>query len=155
MSDGRAFGILAIVVATTATAVVGSVFEPGDWYRTLQKPAYTPPDLVFPIVWTILYALMATAATLVWLSPPSPWRRPALTLYGAQLIANALWSWLFFGLHHIDGALLDLLALLALLVLCVISFWRVRPVAGILMIPYLLWAGFAAILNHHIWLLNQ
>lgn len=146
-------GVFLIVLATAAAAWMGALFEPGNWYEGLQKPAYTPPDFVFPLVWSVLYILMAVAASLVWMTSSSM-RRLALSLYGCQLLANAAWSWMFFGQNQIGWALLDLLVLLALVLGCTIFFWRIRPLAGYLFVPYLVWAGFAGLLNLNIWIAN-
>lgn len=154
MAISRWMGATLIVLATAAAAWTGARFEPGSWYQSLQKPFYTPPDFVFPLVWSLLYALMAVAAILIWLAPAGSQRRWALTLYGGQLIANAAWSWLFFGLHQIGWALLDLIVLLALVSGCLVTFRQIKPLAATLLAPYLIWAGFAGVLNFHIWLIN-
>jgi len=108
------FAVVALssLALTLAVATAGSLFRPDDWYERLRKPAGTPPPWVFPVVWTILYILMALAAALVFISPAAPLRTAALVLYGVQLIANAKWSWLFFptsqavvGTHRPPGTI--------------------------------------------------
>jgi tryptophan-rich sensory protein len=139
-----AFGAAALGGATTA----GSV---RDWYPTIAKPSWNPPGWVFGPVWTVLYALMAVAAWLVW-------RRAgwcgALAWWTVQLALNAAWSPLFFGLHRIDLALVDIVALWAAIVGTTVAFWKVSPLAGGLFVPYLAWVSFAAVLNFTIWRLN-
>jgi tryptophan-rich sensory protein len=120
----------------------------------LVRPSWAPPPSVFGPVWTVLYALMAIAAWLVWRIGGFRAARMALILFLAQLAINALWSWLFFGWHLGGLAFADVLALWALIVATLISFWRVRPLAGALLIPYLAWVSFASVLNYAVWQLN-
>ncbi len=140
------------VLLVAAVAFFGSRFVPGPWYEALAKPAWNPPNWLFGPAWTTLYALMALAAWKVWIAV----RRIdlALVLYGLQLLLNALWSWLFFGLQRIDLALAEILALWLLVLATLVLFWRRDRLAGMLMIPYLLWLSFAAALNLAIWQLN-
>jgi tryptophan-rich sensory protein len=129
----------------TAQAVV-------HWYPTLNAPPGTPPNWLFPPVWTVLYAMIGTAAWVVWRrrGPSRP-----LRLWGWQLAANALWVPAFFGLHHPDFALPVMAAMLVLTGLTIRAFRRVRPVAGWLMVPYAVWCCYAAYLNVGFWLLNR
>jgi len=140
--------------ATVTAASIGSRFRPGEWYQNLTKPPFTPPDFVFPLVWSALYALMAVAAWLVWTVPASRLRNVGLSLFFFQLGANAAWSWLFFGCHAIGWALLNLGLLLVVVGACVAVFARLKSLSAYLMVPYLLWTGFAGILNFWIWLFN-
>lgn len=140
------------VLLVAAVAFFGSRFAPGPWYEALAKPAWNPPNWLFGPAWTTLYALMALAAWKVWIAVGRVDR--ALALYGLQLLLNGLWSWLFFGLQRIDLALLDILALWLLVLATLVLFWRRDRLAGILMVPYLLWLSFAAALNLAIWQLN-
>lgn len=98
---------------------------------------------------------MGIAAWLVWCAGGFLAARFALTLFLAQLTLNALWSWLFFGWHLGALALADVLLLLALIIATMISFWRIKPLAGVLLVPYLLWVSFAAALNYSVWQLNS
>jgi benzodiazapine receptor len=122
------------------------------WYAQLIKPDWTPPSWVFGPVWTTLYILMALAAGLVW--HRVGWSG-ATGLFLIQLAVNASWSWLFFGMRRPDLGLAGILVLIVLVILTTISFWRVSAVAGWLLIPYLLWSSFAAVLNFEIWRLNR
>lgn len=132
----------------TATSV-------GAWYPTLVKPAFNPPDWVFAPAWNTLFLLMAIAAWRVWIrATPGARRRAALALFAAQLGANVLWSVLFFGLRAPGWALVEILALEALVVATTIAFWRLDRVAGVLLVPYAAWVGFAIALNGAIWWLN-
>lgn len=122
-----------------------------SWYSTLRKPTWTPPNWLFGPAWTVLYALMATAATLVWTSG----RRRALILYAIQLALNGAWSVLFFGLRRPDWALADIVLLDIMVLVTLIVFYRIRPLAGLLLIPYLAWILYATALNWSIWSLNR
>ncbi len=149
---------LATCLATCfAAAAVGSVATSssvGGWYRTLVKPPWTPPDWVFGPVWTLLYAAMGVAAWLVWRSTTAV-RGRALALFGVQLALNAAWSWWFFGLRRIDWALVEILALWVAIALTIAAFARARPAAAWLMVPYLAWVSFAAVLNAALLRLNS
>jgi benzodiazapine receptor len=146
-------GILFWVALSFAAAWIGSRFSPGDWYAHLVKPAFNPPAWVFAPVWTLLYLAMGIAAGLVWREGGMAAAK-ALALFLVQLALNAAWSWLFFGLHHIGWALVDLVALWLALGATLLAFWAHRPLAGLLMAPYLLWVSFAALLNFQFWRLN-
>lgn len=152
---GRAVGgLLVWLLLTFAVAAFGAQFQPGSWYRALAKPAWTPPGWIFAPVWTFLYASMAVAAWLVW---RGRWRRSAqlaLLFYVGQLLLNGLWSWLFFGRQSIGLALADIFALLLFVGIAAFLFWRQSRPAGILFIPYVVWVGFAMVLNLRIWLMN-
>jgi len=144
-------GWLALVVLA---ALTGIATPPGDWYAGLAKPPLTPPDLAFPIAWSTLYLLMALAAWRATLAAPSAARWQTLWPFLAQLVANALWSILFFGLHWMGLALLDLLLLWGMIALTLRRFARVSPVAAWLLVPYLAWVSFAVYLNAATWWLN-
>ena len=132
----------------TATSVDG-------WYQGLAKPPYKPPDWLFAPVWNTLFVLMAIAAWRIWdRVPPGVFRRVALALFGTQLLANVLWSVLFFGLQAPGAALIEILVLLALIAITTTVFWHHDRPAGLLMLPYGVWVGFALALNAGIWWLN-
>ncbi len=135
------------LILVLLTAWTGMRFRPGDWYQGLSKPPGLPPNWVFPLVWTILYLLMAIAAARVWLTPDHAIRTQALMLYAAQLVANAAWSWLFFGLRRMTLAALDSVVLLTLVVATTLWFARVDALAGYLLWPYVLWLVLALYLN--------
>jgi tryptophan-rich sensory protein len=102
-------------------------FVPGEWYEQIRKPAFTPPDAVFAPVWTGLYVLMAIAARLIWERRTTNPTAIALTFFVLQLILNALWSYLFFGVHRIDLALLDTILLWLCILATLILFWSIKP----------------------------
>ena len=147
-------GLLAWVLASFAAGAVGAIasVDAASFYAQLSTPSWAPPAWVFGPVWSTLYALMGVAAGLVWRSPGST--RLALSLFGAQLAANALWSWLFFAWHQGALALVDVLVLVVLIAATVAAFWRSSRVAALLLLPYLLWVSFASVLTWAVWRSN-
>ncbi|MFS8063549.1 MAG: TspO/MBR family protein [Luteimonas sp.] len=143
------------VVSFTASAIgaVASI-QAESFYSQLVQPSWAPCSAIFGPVWTVLYVLMAIAAWLVWRSGGFRANPTALSLFGVQLALNALWSWLFFAWHRGAWAFADIVVLWVLIVATLVSFWRVRPLAGSLIIPYLLWVSFASALNYSVWHLN-
>jgi len=126
-----------------------------EWYTTLNKPSFTPPNELFAPVWTVLYVLMGVAAGVVWSKGYHHiWVKTALYHFVFQLLFNALWSIVFFGLKNPLLGLLVILVLLTLIMLTIKWFKVVSKAAAILMIPYLLWVCFAAVLNYKVWELN-
>jgi tryptophan-rich sensory protein len=146
-------GWLAVSFAASAVGAVASI-QAKSFYSQLAQPAWAPPPSLFGPVWTVLYALMAIAAWLVWRSGGFSANRIALSFFWAQLLLNALWSWLFFAWHLGGLAFADIIVLWVLIAATLVSFWRVRPLAGALLIPYLLWVSFASALNYSVWQLN-
>ena len=124
------------------------------YFQTVHKPWFQPPNVVFPIVWTILYTLMGISAARIWKSNDSK-KKHALKTYGLQLIVNFFWSILFFGMHRYFLAFIWLLLLIGLVIKMILDFAKIDPKAAKLQIPYLLWCCFAAILNFSIWWLNR
>ena len=149
-------GLVSWLVVSYFTSAVGAVasIQAQSIYGHLVQPAWAPPPGVFAPVWMILYTLMGIAAWLVWRSGGFAKNRKALTLFLIQLVFNALWSWLFFAWKLGAMAFYDIVILLALIGATLVSFWRVRPLAGVMLVPYLLWVGFASVLNFSIWQLN-
>jgi tryptophan-rich sensory protein len=141
-------------ILSFTAAVMGGFFMPGDWYASLRKPGWNPPNWIFGPVWTILYAMMAIAAWLVWKRGGFGGQRIALSLFLLQWLFNALWSPLFFGLRNPTLGLLDITLLWLVLAATVVAFWKVRPAAGAMLLPYLAWVTFAGTLNLALWRLN-
>lgn len=123
--------------------------------ETIIQPPLSPPPLVFPIVWGILYALMGISAARIYLSTKSPERSRGLNLYFAQLVVNFFWSLIFFNAQAFGFAFLWLLLLWGLVLWMILTFRKVDPIAAWLQIPYLLWLTFAAYLNFGVWYLNR
>lgn len=146
--------LVLFLVLSFAAAAFGAQFAPGAWYDQLDKPSFNPPSWVFGPVWTVLYVLIAVAAWLVWDRRAEAAVALPLAAWGVQLVLNALWSWLFFGLERPGLAFAEILVLWLAILATVVLFWRLRPVAGALLIPYLAWVSFAAVLNGAIWRLN-
>ena len=128
----------------------------GTWYLTLQKPAFTPPGWLFGPVWTLLYLMMGIALYSIWKRADSGEEvRGALTLFAFQLLLNVAWSAVFFGRQSPLGGLLIIVALWLTLALTVWRFRQISPLAAGLLLPYLAWTSFAAVLNFAIWHLNS
>ena len=144
---------LGIGYATSAIGAAASL-QAGPFYTALARPDWAPPPWLFGPVWILLYGLMGIAAWLVWRQGGFRAARTALTLFLVQLAVNAAWSWLFFGWKLGAWAFYDILLLSALIALTLLAFWRRSRTAGLLLLPYLLWVGFAAVLNYSVWQLN-
>lgn len=149
-----AAALLLFVLVAAVVAGFAAQFQPGPWYDALRKPPGNPPAWVFGPVWTALYLAMAISAWLVWRTrdPRSPM---ALRLWATQLLLNGMWSWLFFGQHRMGAAFVEIVVLEVAIVATAISFCRVRPAAGWLMVPYAFWVGFASYLNAGLWWANR
>ena len=122
-------------------------------YSMFEKPAFSPPGFIFPIVWTVLYILMGISSYLVYTSN-SPYKPNALLLYGIQLFFNFFWSIIFFGLDLYLFAFIWLIALIFIIISMIKQFYIVSPTAAYFQIPYLIWCIFSAYLNFYIFLLN-
>jgi benzodiazapine receptor len=147
--------ILVSVGLCYAVAFISSRFEPGIWYQNLARPTWTPPDWVFGPVWTILYTTMGLAAWLVWRQGGIAAAGLPLSVFVIQLILNGLWTWIFFGQQNIGLAFAEIVLLWILILVTLILFWKRQALAGIMLLPYLAWVGFAAVLNYSIWRLNS
>jgi benzodiazapine receptor len=148
---------LAIIgAATFAAAAIGSIasVRAEAFYAEMFRPSWAPPGWLFGPVWTALYIMMAVAAWLVVQERGWKGSRPAMNLFFLQLVFNALWSWIFFAWRSGGGAFAEILLLWVLILATLIAFWRIRPLAGALMLPYLLWVSFATALTLRVWQLN-
>lgn len=146
--------VLAAAVCGIAVALVsltGAVFPPGVWYSQLAQPAGTPPDIAFPIVWTLLYIAMAIAAWRVWRARGIGGE---LGLFMLQLALNALWMPVAFGVHALGWSLLVIIALWLALLATLAGFWRADRLAGLLLVPYIVWISYAVYLNAGLLWLN-
>jgi translocator protein len=155
-SPWLAYG-LSLLLCAGAAALGSAATTPHleSWYRDLAKPAFTPPDAAFPIVWPILYLMMAIAAGRIATRPhPTPARGTALAFFLAQLAINVLWSFAFFGRQSPESGMLTIVILVAAIAATLLVFWRIDRPAGLLMVPYLAWVLFAAVLNAAIVRLN-
>lgn len=146
-------GWLIVAFVAAGIGAAASIKAP-EFYRQLDRPPWAPPAAAFGPVWTILYALQGIAAWLVWRERGVAGARSALTLFLIQLALNALWSWLFFVWRQGGAAFGEVLVLEALIIATMVAFWRVRPLAGELLVPYALWVGFASLLTYSVWQRN-
>ncbi len=147
---------LSIMLALSAGAIGGVLTAKSipTWYRTLNKPAWNPPNWVFGPVWSALYVLMGVSAWMVWERAGvggTPWW---LAIYLTQLGLNLAWSLIFFGMHQPKWAFLEIIALWLSILATIIFFWPISPLAACLLLPYLAWVSFAGVLNASIWRLN-
>lgn len=147
------FGWLALCLVAGAIGAVASI-DAAAFYAQLDTPSWAPPGWLFGPVWTTLYILMGIAAWLVWRCPQSERRRFALTLFVVQLAANVLWSWLFFAWRLGAWSFAEVVLLWLLIAATIVAFYRLRPIAAMLLVPYIAWVSFASALNFTIWRAN-
>ena len=150
-------GLAALVLVCFAAAGLGGLVTTPripTWYADLAKPGWTPPDWIFGPVWTALYLMMAFSAWLVWRQAGLAGARLPLALFGIQLLLNSLWSVLFFGLQNPGAAGVEIILLWVAILATLLAFWRQSNLAGALLVPYLAWVSFAAVLNVTIWWMN-
>ena len=150
--------LIVSIVACQGAGVIGSLATSPNiptWYAALEKPAFTPPSWLFAPAWITLYLLMAIAAFLIWRKGlVEEGVKSALVIFLVQLVLNALWSVVFFGLHSPLYGMVVILVLWIAILLTIIRFFRLSTAAGVLLLPYILWVSFASILNISIWVLN-
>ena len=156
MTMHRVLGLAAWLAVSFAAATVGAIasVDAASFYAGLSQPSWAPPAGVFGPVWTVLYALMGISAWLVWSRTGLGGGKLPLALFVVQLAVNALWSWLFFAAHRGALAFVDVVVLWILIVATTRAFWRVRPLAGVLLLPYLAWVSFASMLTLVVWQRN-
>lgn len=149
-------GLLAWLITVFAASSIGALasINASEFYAALAQPGWAPPPSVFGPVWSLLYALMGISVWLVWREGAFRQNRKVLGLFMAQLALNALWSWLFFTWNLGGLALAELIILWVFILATIIGFWRVKAIAGVLLLPYLCWVSFAGLLNFSLWNLN-
>jgi len=148
--------IIFIIIAQSA-GVIGSFFTAPNietWYVFLERPFFAPPNWLFAPAWITLYTLMGIASFLVWRKRQFPRARSAIFFYLGQLLFNALWSIVFFGMQNPFLGFLVIIILWLLIIVTTLKFWKTERAAGLLFIPYIVWVSFAAALNFSIWQLN-
>lgn len=145
MADG--LSLLVFIMIVIGVAASGAIFMPGEWYRSLNKPSWTPPSWLFAPAWSLLYLMIAVAGWLVWRAAGIG---PALGVWALNLVFNAAWSWLMFGRRQIAVALVDAFAMLATILVFIVLAWPISSTAAWLFVPYLAWVSFAAALNANI-----
>ncbi|SQC07712.1 TspO/MBR family protein [Clostridium perfringens] len=149
--------IISLLITLGGGYVIGKfIKESVQVYSTLNKPWFSPPAIVFPIVWTILYILMAIAAYRIFLRHKQGEKtKSSLWFYIIQLVLNFAWSIIFFNFKLYGLAFIELIILLIFIVITTIKFLKFDKIAGILMIPYIIWVSFAGVLNFFVWMLNE
>ena len=148
-------GLAGFVAACFLAALTGAWFRPGEWYERLKKPSWRPPNRLFAPVWTVLYLMIALAGWLIWRQAGFAGAGLPLAAYALQLVVNAAWTPLFFGLRRPDLGLLDIVLLWLSIVATIALFCPINVVAAALLAPYLAWVTFAAALNFSVWRLNS
>ena len=154
-SSKRYLSVIVWILISFLPAIVGGFFKPGNWYLEIIKPEWTPPGWIFGPVWFFLYFCMGIAAFLIWESKKNKQIKLPIIVFILQLLLNALWSWIFFGLHNLGLSVFEIIVLWVMIGATIILFYRVNKIAGLILIPYLLWVSFATILNYNIWILNR
>jgi len=154
----KTFDLILAVLICQGMGLIGSLFTTPaitSWYAGLIKPSFNPPNWIFAPAWILLYTLMGIAAFLIWNRRNGKKKiKTALVLFSVQLVLNSLWSIIFFGLHLPQYAFLEILVLWFFILLTLLSFYKISKPAGLLLLPYILWVSFAAILNLSIMILN-
>lgn len=147
--------LLSAVAVCWIAAVIGSIAtfsQIPTWYTTLVKPEWNPPNWLFGPVWTVLFTLMGVSLYLLWKNKNNA---IAVRFFYIQLFLNILWSWMFFGWHRLDLALVEIVVLWIAIVKTVNYSYKVNKTAGLILLPYLIWVSFAGFLNYTIWMLNR
>ena len=148
-------GMLGFFAACFAVSTTGAFFRPGDWYERLAKPRWRPPNWLFPPAWAVLYAMIAVSGWLVWREAGFAGAAVALGVYGVQLVLNAAWSAIFFGMRRPDLAFGEVVLLWLSILATIVAFYPTHAGAAWLLVPYLAWVTVAAALNLSIWRLNR
>lgn len=149
--DWTLMGFVGVCVLAASS---GALFPPGKWYDSLQKPAWRPPNWLFGPAWLVLFAMIAVSGWLVWTTASPDERLLPMTVYGVQLLLNAIWSGIFFGMRRMKLALLEMSFLWMSIAVNIAVFWPVHKGAALMLVPYLAWVAFAFMLNRAIVQLN-
>jgi tryptophan-rich sensory protein len=155
MDMASIIGLACFIAACFLAALTGALFRPGAWYERLNKPSWRPPNWLFAPAWTVLYLMIAVAGWLVWRQAGLAGAGLALAVYAVQLMLNAAWSPLFFGLHRPDLGFVDIILLWMSILTTIVLFGPIHSVAALLLVPYLAWVTFAGALNFAVWRLNS
>jgi translocator protein len=155
MDISSVFVLLGFIAACFFAALTGALFRPGDWYERLAKPTWRPPNWLFAPVWTVLYFTIAISGWLVWREAGFAGAALPLAIYALQLVLNAAWTPIFFGLHRPDLGFLDIVLVWLSIIATIALFFPIPAAAALLLLPYLAWVTFAAALNFAVWRLNR
>lgn len=152
---GELLAAIAICESAGGLGAIATSEGTRTWYPRLEKPSFNPPGWVFAPVWTILYAMMGVSGWLLWKRRDEDGAARAGALFAVQLALNTFWSFIFFKWRSPGWAFLEIIALWAAIALTIRALWRISPLAGALLLPYLAWTSFALLLNGRIWHLNR
>lgn len=159
MKISNSLKLVACIIISESAGIIGSLFTTPSidgWYEGIIKPSFNPPNWVFGPVWTTLFALMGCSLYLVWKKGfERKDVRIAVGIFAVQLILNTLWSIIFFGIHNIALALIEIVILWLAIFATIISFAKISRLAAWLLVPYIAWVSFAMYLNYTLWILNQ
>ena len=147
--------LLGFIVFCFLVALTSAMFRPGDWYERLAKPSWRPPNWLFAPVWSVLYLMIAVSGWLVWIEAGFARAPLPLAVYAVQLVLNAAWTPIFFGLHRLDLGFLDIVLVWLSIATTIALFYPIHLGAALLLLPYLAWVTFAAALNLAVWRLNR
>ena len=154
MSASSLLALFGSIAACFLAAMTGAFFRPGEWYERLKKPSWRPPNRLFAPVWTVLYVMIAVSGWLVWREAGFAGAALPLAVYALQLVFNAAWTPLFFGLHRPDLGFVDIVLVWSSIVATIVLFTPIHLAAALLLLPYLAWVTFATALNFTVWRLN-
>lgn len=148
--------VISISIPLALGAVAGRVTAQAvpEWFASLNRPSFSPPNWIFGPVWTVLYILLGISLFLIWKQIPSKQRNNALLIFSLQMFLNFIWSFVFFYFHQIGLALIVIIGLWISIIFMLISFYKIKPLSAYLNIPYLLWVTFASVLNAGYYFLN-
>jgi benzodiazapine receptor len=146
------WSLLVFVLLAVIAASSGILFKPGQWYQSLRKPRWTPPNWLFGPVWSVLYIMIAVAGWMIWNAAPTS---AAMWFWGLQLVVNATWSGVFFGMRRMDLAFYDIGLLWILVAAFILTSAGISTVAALLFVPYLIWVSIAGALNWTVWRMNS
>jgi translocator protein len=152
----QALGLAGWLAASFVAGGLGAIasVNAGTFYGQLLQPSWAPPAWLFGPVWSVLYILIGAAAWLVWRKYGFSGASTALRLFGIQLLANALWTWLFFRWHLGPLSLAEIIVLWLLIAATIAAFWHLHRLAALMLVPYLIWVSFASALTFSLWRLN-
>jgi len=157
MKTKKFFSLIFFIVVCNLAGAMGALLTAtgeGSWYMNLVKPSFNPPGWLFGPVWTMLYILMGIAVWMIWQQKKDKKIKIALNLFWLQLVLNAIWTPVFFGLENTGVALGIIIVLWLVLLVTIIKFWQIKKTVAGLLVPYILWVSFASVLNFAIWWLN-
>lgn len=157
MNKSQIIKLLVSIILPLALGAIAGMFTSQsvpEWYETLNRPSFNPPNRIFGPVWSILYILMGISLFLIWKQNSSKERNLAILIFLSQLTLNFLWSFIFFYFNMIGFALIEIILLWINIIIMIVLFFKIKPIAAYINIPYLLWVTFAAVLNASYFLLN-